>query len=334
VLFHLNTANNLEIYEMDDFSKEKLEEICDLKQPILFDFDEEEIMEKTNKNFILNNYPAFDVNIRTSTSSNSTTINEKQDETYLPITLQLANNLFTQDSSGCYFTENNNTFLQETGVYKNMQYNDKFLRPYMVSNCYYDILFGSANSTTPFRYELNYRNYFLVTQGSVDIKLTPPDSSKYLHTCYDYDNFEFYSMINPWNIQPKYSSDFDKVKCLDIHVDVGKIVFIPAYWWHSIKFSKNACVSSFKYRTYMNNTAISNHIFMHFLQLQNVKRDFVKKNIADHIVSSDNVESHSTDLEGHRQVDTNTNSNIADQHNNNKNKNKKKIKINNLAFLD
>jgi hypothetical protein len=314
VLFHLNTANNLEIYEMDDFSKEKLEEICDLKQPILFDFDQEEIMEKTNKNFIFNNYPAFDVNIRTSA-----TINDKQDETYLPITLHIANKLFTQDSSGCYFTENNNTFLLETGVYKNMQYNDKFLRPYMVSNCYYDILFGSANSTTPFRYELNYRNYFLVTQGSLDIKLTPPDSSKYLHTCYDYDNFEFYSMINPWNVQPRYSSDFDKVKCLDIHVDVGKIVFIPAYWWYSIKFSKNASVSSFKYRTYMNNTAISNHIFMHFLQLQNVKRDFVKKNIADHVVSDDIIE-------------TESETDVTKKKENEDNKNKKKIKINSLTF--
>ena len=36
VLFHLKTSNDLEIYELDEISKEKLEEICDLRQPVIF----------------------------------------------------------------------------------------------------------------------------------------------------------------------------------------------------------------------------------------------------------------------------------------------------------
>ena len=57
----------------------------------------------------------------------------------------------------------------------------------------------------------------------------------------------------------------------------GQTIQIPAYWWYSIKFSKNTSISCFRYRTYMNNAAISPHIFMYALQLQNVKRDSVKK---------------------------------------------------------
>jgi len=35
-----------------------------------------------------------------------------------------------------------------------------FFRPYMLSNIEYDYIFGSKNSYTPLRYNLNYRNYF------------------------------------------------------------------------------------------------------------------------------------------------------------------------------
>jgi hypothetical protein len=168
-------------------------------------------------------------------------------------------------------------FLQETGAIKNMSYNDEFLRPYLVSNCYYDVLFASKNVETPFRYDLNYRNYYMVTQGSLKIKLSPPKSFKYLYPIHDYENFEFKSPINPWNPQPNYKADFDKMKCLEITLMPGKILYIPAYWWYSFKFDEETSVSCFKYRTYMNNIAICPKILMYTLQNQNVERKIAKQ---------------------------------------------------------
>jgi hypothetical protein len=136
---------------------------------------------------------------------------------------------------------------------------------------------GSAQTCTPFRYEVNYRNYLLLTQGSAQIKLTPPHSMKYLYPVYDYENFEFRSPVNPWKPQPKYSADFDKIKCLEFTLQPGKTLYIPAYWWYSIKFNDNTSISCFNYRTYMNNLAISPYICLHALQIQNIKRDVVKK---------------------------------------------------------
>ena len=185
--------------------------------------------------------------------------------------------MFNDDKTASYFSEGNIDFLQETGAIKNMSYNDEFLRPYLVSNCYYDVLFASKDLETPFRYDLNYRNYYLVTQGSIKIKLSPPKSSKYLYPIDDYENFEFKSEINPWNPQAKYKADFDKIKCLEIVLTPGKLLYIPAYWWYSFKFDEKTSVSCFKYRTYMNNIAISPKIFMYALQNQNVERKIVKK---------------------------------------------------------
>jgi len=271
IQFHLKTSNDLEMYEVEQASKEKLEEICDIRQPVLFDFDNQQIMDFTNKNYIAQNYRAFEMKIRNVKDD------DMNSEMYMPLPLSNSIKLFEQDKSSSYFTENNNDFLQETALIKHMRLNDGFLRPYMLSNCNYDIMMGSDGCCTPFRYELNYRNFFVLTQGSAQIKMSCPQNSRYLYTEYDYENFEFRSKVNPWNPQAKYSSDFDKMKCLEFALLPGKTLFIPAFWWYSIQFHKNTSISCFRYRTYMNNIAIMPYIVTHALQIQNIKRNTEKK---------------------------------------------------------
>jgi hypothetical protein len=261
-----------------------MEEICDLRQPVLFDCDDES--HKINsKKYLLDNYPIFEIKIRESKLSGLDT----DSELYVPLQLHVATKLFTEDKKAAYFSENNSDFLVETGAIKNMLYNDEFLRPHLVSNCIYDVLFGSANVETPFRYEINYRNYFMVTQGSIKIKLSPPKSSRYLYPVNDYENLEFRSPICPWSPQTKYRADFSKIKCLDIVLTPGRFLFIPAYWWYSFKFADNTSVSSFKYRTYMNNIAICPNLFMYALQNQNVERKLVKKFDIKHLTRENDI---------------------------------------------
>ena len=107
--------------------------------------------------------------------------------------------------------------------------------------------------------------------------MTPPKNSKYLYLEKNYENFEFSSPINPWDIQECYKNEFDKMQFLEIELTRGKLLFIPAYWWYSIKLSENAVLASFKYRTFMNNVALTPDFFMSFLQKQNVKHMIVKK---------------------------------------------------------
>ena len=272
IQFHMKNSQDLEMYEIEQASKEKLEEICDIRQPVLFDFDNQKILETSNKDYINNNYYAFEIKIRNTKDTDPDT------ELFMPLPLHAAIKLFNEDKTSSYYSENNGDFLEETGVIKSMKYNDEFLRPYMVSNCNYDIMMGSNGTCTPFRYEVNYRNYFVLTQGSAQIKLAPPHSVKYLYPNYDYENFEFNSPVNPWAPQAKYIADFDKIKCLEFTLNPGKTLFLPANWWYSIKFNtSNTSISCFRYRTYMNNIAILPYITLHALQIQNVKRNTVKK---------------------------------------------------------
>lgn len=281
--FHFKTSNDLEIYEIDNVSKEKFEELCDIRQPIIFPFENEKIINNTCYDYIYNHYDSFDIQIRESAfnkqSIKNTNNNNNIDsdvDVYVPLSLNLANKLFVEDDTETYYSANNTDFLKETGVIKSFQYNDEFLRPYMLCNSKYDVMSGSNNTVTPFKYELNYRNFFLVTQGAIEVKMTPPKSTKYLYPVKDYELFEFKSPVNPWNVSPEYKADFDKIKCLEFTVTQGKALYIPAYWWYSIKFHKNTSISSFKYKTYMNCVSIIPDLSLHGLQLQNIKRNTVK----------------------------------------------------------
>lgn len=283
IQFHLKTSNDLEIFELDDPTKDKLEEVCDLRQPVVFNYTNEHFLNSTSFKHIVNNFYAFDIKIRSVKRPH-----DDNGELFLPLSLNGAVKLFNEDEQSSYYSENNKEFLQETGVIKHFSHNDGFFRPYMVSNCNYDILFGSVNSVTPFRYNHNYRNYFMVTQGSVQIKLAPPQSIKYLSPEYDYENFEFRSLIDVWAPDSKFKVDYDKVKFIDFTLQPGRTFFIPAYWWYSIKIlEKNTLVSIFNYRTYMNNLAITPYFVLHGLQLLNVKRAIAKVNNDNHTVVDD-----------------------------------------------
>lgn len=270
IYFHLKTSDDLEIYEIEQPSKNKLEEICDLRQPVVFDFNNERFNEMCNIQHINDNYGAFDVKVRNLKNV------DDESELYIPVTLKAALELFKHDEDKKYLTEKNHEFLEETGLIKCYRYNDMFLRPYMVSSCEYDIVMASNETTTPFKYDINYRNYYMVTEGKVRVKLAPPKSKKYLYQINDYENFEFKSPLNPWNIQNEYKLDFDKVKCLELELMPGKMLFIPAFWWYSFEILENTSLCCFKYRTYMNTISNTPQFIMKFLQTQNVKRNVAK----------------------------------------------------------
>jgi hypothetical protein len=294
IYFHLRTSDDLEVYEIYQPSKEKLEEICDLRQPVVFDYE-------NGGNFgndiafdvIKRNYGAFDVkikNLKEASSANSNSNSES--EPYMPLTLNATHEIMKSDTDSQFISERNGDFLEETGVVKQFHYNDDFLRPALVSNCDYDYMFASEGAETVLQYNVNYRNYFFLVSGRARVILIPPKSTKYLYAHTDYENFEFVSPVSPWNVQHAYKADYDKIKTLEVELVPGKIVFIPAYWWYSIKFYDGATVCAFKYRTYMNTISILPHLFLHFLQRQNVKRATVKRLETASIPSSP---SHPTD---------------------------------------
>jgi hypothetical protein len=260
----IKTSDYLEVYEIDNISKDKFEELCDLKQPLLIDninilnFDIP---------YIQDNYGSFDLKVSTKESS----------DMFLPMKLITAVDLFDKDVSANYISQNNKEFLEETSLIKEFHINDLFLRPVGTSSIEYDILLGSINSYTPLGYNLNCRNYYSVLTGSVEITLCPPKDYKYLYVNKDYVNFKFTSSVDILNPQDEYINDFDKVKFMKVILQPNKLLQIPAYWFFSIKIlESNTLIANFKYTTYMNSLAMSPELFIKFLQNNNIKQNLAK----------------------------------------------------------
>jgi hypothetical protein len=247
IVFQLKTNNELEIYEIS-FQKEKLEEVCDLKQPVLFDYEDPSLELDTS------DYGTFDVVVH----------DQKYRKSIVP--LDKAKKLFEKN----YVMIENEEFLKDTLLKNQYTNTDLLLRPPLVCNMSYDICMGSDQYTTRLQYKNQYRNYFAVTKGSITVKLCPPRNAKFLNEIKKYESQDFYSTINPWK-------EKTKVKFLEITVPKGKLLFIPAYWWYSIKLEKDACVCIFHYRTIMNVLATLPDLSLGLLQRQNTKIKIVPR---------------------------------------------------------
>ena len=266
--FHLKVSNDLEIYDITEITKDKLEEVCDMKQPLIFKYYNENLYNELKLVNILNNYKTFDINIRNINEYNNKDIN------ILPLKLERGNKLFNNDLSGTYISEFNNDFIEETTLIRNIKSSDIFLRPPLCSECSYDIIFGSKNSYTPLRYEISYRNYLYVLDGEIEIMMTVPNNHKYLNLIEDYDNFEFRSSYNPFNTID--SKHLEKVKFLTLTLKKGDIIYIPFKWLYTIKIKNNdTIVCKNNYKVVMNTLAILPRILYKFLYNQNLKFNFI-----------------------------------------------------------
>jgi hypothetical protein len=247
IVYQLKTSNDLELFELDTPSKIKLEEVCDLRQPLLFPYSEENINHCNLSKCM--EYKAFDVTV--------------YDPSYNPFQSSLEKAIKLFDTN--YISIHNSDFLNETMISRYFSETDDYLRPPMVSTIVYDILFGGIDCSTRLEYSTYYRNYFYVSEGYVNIKLTPPRNNKYLDVKKNYAKEEYYSTIDVWKHVP------EKVKFLEIKVSKGQMLFLPAYWWYSIQFGKNACVCTLQYKTVMNVIATLPDLCIGILQRQNTK---------------------------------------------------------------
>ena len=245
--YQLKKSNELEIYNIDFISKEQLEEISKLRQPFVFDYDLMEI----DRNHLLQNYSKQLLQLKNRISNDS-------------VTLKIEEAISMIDKNDIYFSEKNHDLLNDFFLEK-LEKREKYIKPIFTGTCIYDMILGSNKTYTPMRYEINHKNYFLVTEGKIKIRFASPNSEKYLDPIIDYENLDITSQINVWN------TEIEKVKFIDIIVEKGKMIFIPPYWWYSFEFIDKATIISFKYRTYMNMITIIPYSFIQMLQLQNVK---------------------------------------------------------------
>jgi hypothetical protein len=263
-------GENMEVYEMDYIDNPQLQDVCNIKQPIVFDAPSPNEFFEKMRNTLSVHYGSYEVRVKDLEDYQKETV----DSIVLP--LESTQNLFTTDTEGHYFSEDNATFLEETGlsvVYRSL---DGFLRPPFTVATNEDVWFGSKKCWTPLRYHTNYRRFLCV--------VSPWKSSKYLNPVKDYEHYDFRSTYNPWSSQSDSPLQF-----LEAEACAGQIVYIPPYWWYSIQYVADeptyVCVET--YHSLMNWVAHGPDLAFYVLQNQNITKTYAKKVTFAEPISSD-----------------------------------------------
>lgn len=280
IYIHVNaqwkTSNDLEIYESDYESASQVQEICSVKQPVVFKFQKDTVavdfFEKI-QSARFEKYDNIDVRIKDRTDYYKNADSKDPAIDYVPLSFRSARRLMTTDTNAKYFSEKNAFFLEESGLNRPFHDMDRILKPPLAAYTKYDILLGSPLVTTPLRYHLESHKYIAVTRGKIRVKLCPPKYSKNIPTHRDYENYEFWSPLSASSTSQKDKEILQKIKFLDVDVHSGDILFVPPYWWYSITFSGDpeTTVASFTYDVTMNIAAQSKHWALYYLQQSNIK---------------------------------------------------------------
>lgn len=214
---HRKTSNDMETLIFEGDRKDKLEIMCDFKQPIFFKIntENENLIDKCNYDSIQKLGPGH----------------------------------IGMD------------FIKERGL--SSFFENDFLRPSLnwFENRFteYSILTESIG----YSYDISYRHYFLVTQGSAIVTLIPPDRTRSLKFKKDYYEMKF-----------RYKGEIDSEKTLPVELKTGHCIYIPPLWGFKITLEEKTSVIEFKYKTLMNILAFTDYFGLHFLQKLNTKYRF------------------------------------------------------------
>ena len=269
------TSEDLEIYEMDYINNKQFQDVCNIKQPVLFEFKSiEPTAFRAMTISTIENATKYDINIFDSRDYWKTL--DTVDSITMPFVA--ARKLIGTDTNSHFFTEHNETFMDENGFSKKLNILNTYFKPYGTVQTKYDILYGSTGTCTPLRYHTDYRHILMVSSGKIHVKMAPWGSSQYLEPIKDYEKYEFKSPINVWNPQQKYLQEIGKIKFLEFDVFADYAFYIPPYWWYSIKYTSEDQTSAFTctYNTIMNCIANIPDIGLYWLQQQNITKKITK----------------------------------------------------------
>lgn len=237
---HLYVNNTLDIQYIPSYYKRALDNLVDIKTPFYFNTDDID----------------------------------------LPDTLLLFKNNNMKDKIKKYNKKQNVYSNQDINIvshlYDDFQQINSYLEPYAKYNPYYNFIVGKTNATTPLQYSLYCRNFFYVSEGSVNITLIPPKYSKYLSIKKDYESLTYQSNVNVWKPSKIDENSLCNCKKITMKLSHGHILSIPPYWNYSFQLNeKNSSICSLSYETIFNRVATLPHYIFKYLKSQDINLTFL-----------------------------------------------------------
>lgn len=263
-------GTDLEIYEADFIDSPTLQNTCNINQPVIFKWTS-----NTNSPVKFMESSKFVMQVKdTNEFYNTNSVHNPDGISLLATSLV---KLLRKDAKAHYFSESNQTFIEDSGFLKTPKYIelDKILRPPNTVQTEYDILTGSQNTCVPMRYHTKTRKFMYVASGHIRVKMATWKSHEWLHEIRDFEHYDFRSPYNVW----APNNDLEEIlQFLEFDVFKGYVFYIPPFWWYSIQYMESdTVIMEYNYSTFMNKIAFALDSCQYYLQQQNITTKATKR---------------------------------------------------------
>ena len=257
LIFYLNLiqeckiGQDLDVFEMDYQNAEQLNKMCQNKQPVVFRMNQGEVI--ADSHFINTISPAIlaEKYGKEDVFLSSFKYGEPEEE---PIAVPLGSAIMVQHDR---MFENNHDFIMDLPIHHYYQSIDTFLRPFGTIQTEYDFAFGK---NTALRYHQHHSFFVYAVGGDLDVKITPCKNlvagKQHAFDGNIYPDFQQnkQTLLNCWDEPSMDDEENQDITFLNISIPAGYCLFIPPYWWYSIRHTdpgQGGWMAVFKYDTFM-----------------------------------------------------------------------------------
>jgi len=295
IQFQLTPADERQIYVIDKPVNAHIEDVLELKQPIVF---RTTTMVELTREKLRNEHPTVDISVYDNT--------RKHTHAHILSSVSATHSLLESDDQAKYYSEKNTdmfAMVPSTSTLHEIAKKHAIFAPPLCSRTRTDVLFGSVGATTIPQYSVMFRNIFSVTSGTMHIRLIHPDdfAKRGEQIKPDYTNMSFFTSTDA----DLWGDDNTNIISATIHT--GESVSIPPYWVYSFKYEENAFVVASSFNSYMTEIATMKHTVLYwvtkFTRPGNIantntntpNRSTVKKvDVDDHVVTVKDIDATTT----------------------------------------
>ena len=243
---HFQVAPESDVFELDGIIDARIEDVLDLKQPVVFRLrTDTTIEEDMNIHALVRMRPDTDVCVVDAVHGTR-------------VSSSIVSFLKLQESAGnmSYYSDGNENVIQglSNDIRERIASHYLQLMPPLSYISRYDLIFGTDNCVTALRRHVAHRSYFTVTNGTVGAKLIHPE-----HLTDVSFGCTPEMTSDMWSSVAKLDTSISTVKDVSLHR--GQTLFVPPYWGVIFHMTKDSFMLSVKYSTYMTEMATCLHTF-------------------------------------------------------------------------
>jgi len=243
-------GHDLDVYEIDYKDLEHLNKMCQTKQPVLFRMHQGEIIADCHFINTINPVILADKYGKEDVFLSSFKYGKPEEE---PIAIPLEKAVMVQQQDLMF--ENNHDFIMDLPIHHYYQSIDPFLKPFGTIQTEYDFVFGT---NTGLRHHQHHSFFVYAVGGDLEVKITPhknlvSEKETYIDGyIYPDSKRNKQTLLNCWDDDLNEEENTD-ITFLTISIPAGYCLFIPPYWWYSIRNNnpENGWMALFKYDTIM-----------------------------------------------------------------------------------